>query len=182
MNKLATTSLSLAISCACFAGCGGNPQADAEKTVMSFIGAFQGGDYDKAGKLLYLESSNDSEAWLAYKADAKMQKEGKVDDINGLGAANILLWNLKPFHSEKAKDLQDAMVPDEESKAEMAVNDVSDMRFVLLEATPTPELAQRLGENGTKSALVGMLAVKHKGTWKTSIQLVPVDAKPDDLR
>jgi hypothetical protein len=187
MNKLTTTSLSLVISCASLVGCGGgNPQAEAEKAAVSFNNALAKSDFDKAGKLLYLENGEQSQTWseiqFAKKALDNGTVEGELKDL--LPLIMWLSWDLRPFHSEKADALMSSAFSDEEMKAEMAVNDVQDMRPVLFRAELKPEFTEQWKSSGRDLTplLVYTLCVKHKGAWKTSIDLVPVpNVNPDTL-
>lgn len=186
MNKLTTTILSTAISCACLAGCGSNPQADAEKAAMSFKDALAKSDFVKAGNLLYLENGEQSQTWseiqFAKKALDNGTVEGELKDL--LPLIMWLSWDLKPFHSEKTDAMMSSISSDEEMKAEMALNDVKDMRAVLFRAELKPEFAEQWKSAGRdlNPLLVYTLCVKHKGVWKTAIDLVPVpDVNPDAL-
>lgn len=193
MNKLVTTALVATASCAIMTGCGGNTQAgankaqaEAEKTVMSFVDAYRSGDFEKAGKLLFLDTADDSQSWAEMQMAAKMLKDGTADENLKQIAPTILwlAWDLEPIHGGKIKSLLQSYNPDEETKAEMAVKDVTDMRAVPLKATLKPEYAKQLGERAKeiKPALVIAMGVKHKGVWKTGVVANPVEGvDPDNL-
>ena len=171
-----------ALSATVVAGCGGgNPQEEAEKAVMAFVTAAGNGDFKTADELAYCADSNEAQTWAAVKVLSKKYETASDEELKNLPPMPILACDFEVLHADALDTVLSAYDPmkDEDSKAELALNDITDVRVVPLKFT----FRQRWAKLNEHSKHVGfILAVKQKGKWKSTVQLNPLDVDLEDLK
>lgn len=189
MKALTIMSLVLATSCLVLAGCGGNPKAGAEKAVQSFIAAVQKGDFATADKLVYTDGSDDATQWAQIKLLQPKLETASETQLKDLPWVPLLTCDFELLHHPTVETVLSAYQPDEATKAEMSLKDVSDMRVVAVKFQFKPrfaELARKAGgfKEGMLDGGVGgfLVAVKHKGTWKVGTEVGPLDIDLSTLK
>ena len=171
-----------ALSATVLAGCGGgNPQEEAEKAVMAFVTAAGNGDFKTADALAYCADAEEAQTWAAVKVLSKKYETASDEELKNLPPMPILACDFEVLHADALDTVLSAYDPmkDEDSKAELALNDITDVRVVPLKFT----FKQRWAKLNEHSKHVGyILAVKQKGKWKATVQLNPLDVDLEDLK
>lgn len=181
-TPLQAAAIFAALSATVLAGCGGgNPQEEAEKAVMAFVAATGNGDFKTADELVYCADSEESQTWAALKILSGKYKAASDEELKNLPPMPILACDFEVLHADALDTVLSAYDPmkAEDSKAELALNDITDVRVVPLKFT----FKQRWAElNEHSKHVLAIMAVKHKGKWKASVNPIPLDVDLEDLK